>query len=233
MYDNIDYANCYDILYAKKDYEADVESIIKVLQLNPGSKIIDIGCGTGNYTKYLSIKGFDVTGVEPSVCMLNIAKSKRIKASFFNGYVHEYPIKHPGFDGAFAMFNIINHIQDISSLYQFFESVYVRLESKAKFVFDCYNGYECIIDPPRDSIVEHNTSLGIYRQVTKNDNYLSHHKSTLKITVEMPKDKIVSVKCDVVFWPLNVIVGLLDDLSFKNTKVTEKSKRTYIISTER
>lgn len=46
-------------------------------RLNSGSKVLDIGCGSGYpIASYLIDKGLDVTGVDSSVELLNIAKEK-------------------------------------------------------------------------------------------------------------------------------------------------------------
>ena len=44
--------------------------------LSPKAKILDVGCGPGNYTKYLMEKGFSVEGIDLSKKMIQIAKKK-------------------------------------------------------------------------------------------------------------------------------------------------------------
>jgi SAM-dependent methyltransferase len=54
-------------------------------------KVIDLGCGTGNYVIYLSTKGFDLTGVDISASAIDIAKKsaaeKGIKCNFITANI--------------------------------------------------------------------------------------------------------------------------------------------------
>ncbi len=54
-------------------------------------KVIDLGCGAGNYVIYLSTKGFDPTGVDISASAIDIAKKsaaeKGIKCTFITADV--------------------------------------------------------------------------------------------------------------------------------------------------
>jgi 2-polyprenyl-3-methyl-5-hydroxy-6-metoxy-1,4-benzoquinol methylase len=42
-------------------------------------KVIDLGCGAGNYTVWLAGLGFDVTGVDSSPAAIQIARENSVK----------------------------------------------------------------------------------------------------------------------------------------------------------
>lgn len=71
--------NTYDII--AQDYNkafgndmSDKKYIDKFLKkVSPGGKILDVGCGVGNLTKYIKDNNFDVMGIDLSKKMLNIA----------------------------------------------------------------------------------------------------------------------------------------------------------------
>lgn len=72
-------AEYYDALYNEKDYEGEVEFILSQFSEkaeSDGNKVLVIGCGTGNHTKFLEEKGFDVLATDPHEGALEVAKTK-------------------------------------------------------------------------------------------------------------------------------------------------------------
>jgi ubiquinone/menaquinone biosynthesis C-methylase UbiE len=64
-----------------------------------GMKLLDVGCGTGHWSQFFSSCGFEVTGVDVSERMINIAKRKNISDTSFqlaNG--HSLPFADGTFD---------------------------------------------------------------------------------------------------------------------------------------
>jgi ubiquinone/menaquinone biosynthesis C-methylase UbiE len=47
------------------------------------SRLLEIGCGTGHWSKYFSDKSFDVTGIDISAKLISIARQKHIPNSRF------------------------------------------------------------------------------------------------------------------------------------------------------
>ena len=78
-----DYSKIYDFLYTKKNYTKETNLIKKILRKYlPNSKsLLDLGCGTGQYSNLMTKLKLDVVGVDRSSSMLNIAKknTKKIK----------------------------------------------------------------------------------------------------------------------------------------------------------
>jgi ubiquinone/menaquinone biosynthesis C-methylase UbiE len=64
-----------------------------------GKKLLEVGCGTGHWSQFFSEYGFEVTGVDVSERMIDIAKSKNIpNASFQLADGHSLPFADETFD---------------------------------------------------------------------------------------------------------------------------------------
>jgi len=62
-------------------------------------KLLEVGCGTGHWSRFFSRYGFEVTGVDVSEWMINIAKSKNIpNTSFQVADGHSLPFPDEAFD---------------------------------------------------------------------------------------------------------------------------------------
>lgn len=55
---------------------AEVNAIEAILQLDPGDRVLDIGCGFGRHSAELSSRGFPTTGVDPSAAMITEANNR-------------------------------------------------------------------------------------------------------------------------------------------------------------
>ncbi len=83
-------------------------------------KILDIGCGTGNYTdlfqKVTRTKHYQVYGVEPSEGMINKARKKNSQVIFQQAAADNIPAEDHFFDFVY-MTDVIHHIPDIRRLF--------------------------------------------------------------------------------------------------------------------
>ena len=71
--------------------------------IKPKAKILDLGCGTGNETLYLSGLGYNVTGVDFSDEMLAIAKAKDPITTYINQDLDNLKFPENSFDHAIAV----------------------------------------------------------------------------------------------------------------------------------
>lgn len=64
-----------------------LDQIIPLLQVRPGERVIDVGCGSGPYLEALVKMGAQVTGVDYSAEMLRLAKERLARAG-----IHDVPL---------------------------------------------------------------------------------------------------------------------------------------------
>lgn len=88
-------------LYGRRQIDYRFEQLLSLLPKD--SNIIDIGCGTGEKMKLLSLRGFKVTGIEPSEKMRTIALANNSGLSVLNGSVLSAPFSTGVFDMALSI----------------------------------------------------------------------------------------------------------------------------------
>jgi SAM-dependent methyltransferase len=135
----------YDEIYSKKDYKFEVDTILSMIDYKP-NRILDIGCGTGNHTMEFFNRGFKINGIDNDPKMIDVAKTKN--PDIFAWHYHPfYPGQFKNFDLSISMFNVINYIDDLEELINFFESTFFL--TNKNFIFDCWNGVAAMIDLPK------------------------------------------------------------------------------------
>lgn len=81
-----------------------------------GKKLLEVGCGTGHWSQFFSGYGFEVTGVDVSERMIDIAKSKNISnASFQIADGHSLPFPDETFDVTAAI-TTLEFVHDAESV---------------------------------------------------------------------------------------------------------------------
>ncbi len=104
-------AESYDDWYntAIGKFADDVETSCAVSMLGnvTSGSILDVGCGTGNFSIKLAQMGFDVTGIDLSEKMLDKAKKKtknlRLNIKFIKGDTHSLSFEDNAFDAVVSM----------------------------------------------------------------------------------------------------------------------------------
>ncbi len=97
---------------------ADPEIVHRIalhLRAHTGDPVIDVACGTGNYTVELAKKGLTMTGADISLEMLRKAQSKRDDISWVRAEANSLPFGDETFLGATCIL-AIHHFNDLNFL---------------------------------------------------------------------------------------------------------------------
>ena len=135
-----DYAAIYDFLYTKKNYTKEFHLIKKILKKNlikPVS-LLDLGCGTGQYSNLMTKLKLDVVGVDRSHNMLSIAKKKYLKNKklfFIKSHIEKINLKKK-FDIISALFHILSYHTNKTKIDKFFSNSYTHLKKDGILIFD-------------------------------------------------------------------------------------------------
>ena len=189
----------YDVLYKDKDYLEETDLVFELSRkygLGFPNKILEIGCGTGNHTKFLAERVKSLVAVDIDKKMVSLAKEKMKKLGLKKVKIIGAPVEEltqGGFDLAVALFNVITYIPDITSLNCFIKAVAKNLKPGGIFVFDCWNGAAAIMDPPKvkRSLIKLGTKKISYVLIPETDFYNQKTTMNYEIVVSSGKSKQV------------------------------------------
>lgn len=129
-------ANKYDAYFTKPKgryvWQAETELMKRLIDIDPGMKVLEIGCGTGLYSIPFARKGCDVTGIDISEEMLDIAREKShvddVDITLLNMNADKLKFNDGSFDRIFSM-GVLDFVDDLSVT---FEQAYRTLKPGGK-----------------------------------------------------------------------------------------------------
>lgn len=87
--------------YGRKRLDTILDRVIG--DLPPGSRILDVGCGTGEQIRHYRERGFDVAGIEPASKMRALAQRANPESTILPGSILEIPFPDRSFDLVMAI----------------------------------------------------------------------------------------------------------------------------------
>ena len=150
----------YHLLYKNRnEVEARrfIDALLRFLNPEPESRFVDIACGKGRHSKYLSSKGYDVVGLDLS--RNSIEEACRCTEGFQNLRFYQHDIRNP-----FPVSNLDYGVNFFTS-FGYFDSDDEH-EVVLKNIFDCLNpGGRFVLDYLNVSEVMHNLKNEDQKQV--------------------------------------------------------------------
>src|SRR5262245_22975294 len=120
--------------------ERDVDLILRLLDLPPGSSVLEVGCGEGRLLRELARRGYRATGVDRSSAMIEAARAKT-----FGGAAVDYLVADmremqatPRFDGAFSWYTSFGYEDDAGNL-DVLRAIRAQLNTGGRFAIDVTN----------------------------------------------------------------------------------------------
>ncbi len=121
-----------------EDYRAEAFPIVERLllaRLQPGASVLDVCCGTGQFTDRVHRMGYRVAGLDASAGMIGYARRNAPGVALTVADVRDFSLRRK-FDAAYSIFESLNHVPDIAGLAQAFHRVRRHLKPGAAFLFD-------------------------------------------------------------------------------------------------
>jgi SAM-dependent methyltransferase len=146
------YAKYYNLLYADKNYQNEVDYIDTLIKkYSPKVKtLLDIGSGTGNHDILLLKKGYEIDGVDMSQEMVDIGNNKTRDLNnicFHLGSSTNFKIEKQ-FDAVLSLFHVMSYQTTNDNLYNSLKNAYDHLKPQGIFIFDFWYGPGVLTDLP-------------------------------------------------------------------------------------
>ncbi len=118
----------------------------RVLGGVPSKLVLDLGCGTGEHTRFLNALGFEATGVDASPSQLEAARAAEPGGRYVQSSLTELAaVLGAGQGGALCLGNTLPHLCEEADLRAFFDGLAQRLVPGAPFLLQLLN-YDRILD---------------------------------------------------------------------------------------
>ncbi len=140
-----EFAAVYDELMTDIPYDSYVDLIKLAVGNLSDKRILDIGCGTGLLSVKLAKQGAQVTGVDLSEKMLEIAKQRANSLSLPVHFQQQSMQQLEGFDGfdiAVIAIDSLNYLADKDDVLETFRNVYASLKNGGVLLFDVHSTFK-------------------------------------------------------------------------------------------
>ena len=148
-------------LYSEEDIRIapqEVESIVKLLHLQPGLSILDVCCGYGRHAIELAKRGYEVTGIDLSPKQIGVAiqraKEAGLAINFVVGDAREMKFQNE-FDITLNLFLSFGYFQEEMDNLKMLEKIARATASDGLFLMDLWNREKQIRDFTPKEIEEH------------------------------------------------------------------------------
>lgn len=127
----------YDLFWADWYLPAALPALEELFfsKLTPGSRILDLCCGSGHVTKELAARGYDVIGVDLSSALIEKARRNVPGAHFMVQDARALQLETK-VHAALSTFDSLNHILALADLQTVFTRIFAHLVEGGLFVFD-------------------------------------------------------------------------------------------------
>lgn len=100
-------------LLTRERTSGEVDFLLQQMHLSPGACVLDVGCGFGRHTIELALRGFQVTGIDPSATMISAARERALAADvtpqFQQSRAEEFST-NLAFDAAICLFTTLGQV---------------------------------------------------------------------------------------------------------------------------
>ncbi len=119
--------------------KAEVENMVKLLNMEPSYRVLDLCCGTGRHSLYLSSQGFDVVGVDRTTTFIEKARQKaeqhNLKVEFVVSDMLDYCVSN-SFNVVINLFGSFGYFDNPTNDLKVVKNMHASLRSGGKFLIE-------------------------------------------------------------------------------------------------
>ncbi|GCE46479.1 methyltransferase family protein [Thermosporothrix hazakensis] len=134
-----DYLRIYAPFLPPERSQMEAEQIIKLLQLPPGSKVLDLCCGYGRHTLPLARQGYRMTGLDLNDYFLQqaraAAREQDLQVRWLHGSMRHIPF-HDEFDAVINIFTSFGYLENDEADLEVLQQVHKALKPGGLFLLE-------------------------------------------------------------------------------------------------
>lgn len=136
------YLSLYDVYLAERT-PVEVDQLQALLALATPARVLDLACGQGRHAIELARRGYEVTGVDLSEYLLDVARARARAAGVTVRLLHRDmrdPLGGERFDLILSLFTSFGYFEDEAEDHRVLTGVVRMLERGGRFVLEVLNG---------------------------------------------------------------------------------------------
>lgn len=179
---NESYSQYYNLLYADKDYVAEVDYIDRLIKkyASGARTLLEYGSGTGGHGILLNKKGYEVYGIERSSAMAQIARERGLACEVAD--ITAFNLNRT-FDATLALFHVVSYINANTQLLELFRITHKHLKKDGVFIFDVWFSPAVLHQMPESRVKRmEDAAIAVTRKATP---VVDHYHNVVEVNYEI------------------------------------------------